>query len=53
MVEDDNFFLTTVLPAGIRRTLEPTELDEITTAADQVDIRGDRYPAHLQKRINR
>jgi haloalkane dehalogenase len=26
MVEDDNFFLTTVLPAGIRRTLEPTEL---------------------------
>jgi aryl-alcohol dehydrogenase-like predicted oxidoreductase len=39
--------------AAVDVELTPAELDEITTAADQVDIRGDRYPAHMQKWINR
>ena len=33
--------------------LTPADLDEITAAADQVDIQGDRYPAHMQRWINR
>ena len=33
--------------------LSPDDLQEITAAADQVDVRGDRYPAHMQKWINR
>jgi aryl-alcohol dehydrogenase-like predicted oxidoreductase len=33
--------------------LSPADLEEITAAADQVDITGDRYPAHMQRWINR
>ena len=33
--------------------LSPADLDEITAAANQVDITGDRYPAHMQRWINR
>jgi aryl-alcohol dehydrogenase-like predicted oxidoreductase len=29
------------------------DLQEITAAADQVDVQGDRYPAHMQRWINR
>jgi aryl-alcohol dehydrogenase-like predicted oxidoreductase len=33
--------------------LNPADLQEITAAADRVDVQGDRYPAHMQKWINR
>jgi aryl-alcohol dehydrogenase-like predicted oxidoreductase len=33
--------------------LSPADLEEITEAADRVDIAGDRYPAHMQRWINR
>ena len=33
--------------------LTPEELNEVTAAADQVDVEGDRYPAHMQRWINR
>jgi len=33
--------------------LSPADLEEITEAADRVDIEGDRYPAHMQRWINR
>jgi aryl-alcohol dehydrogenase-like predicted oxidoreductase len=33
--------------------LSPADLQEITAAADRVDVQGDRYPAHMQKWINR
>ncbi len=33
--------------------LSPADRQEITAAADQVDVQGDRYPAHMQKWINR
>jgi aryl-alcohol dehydrogenase-like predicted oxidoreductase len=33
--------------------LSEADLAEITTAADQVDLTGDRYPAHMQRWINR
>jgi aryl-alcohol dehydrogenase-like predicted oxidoreductase len=33
--------------------LTPADLEEITAAADKVDIQGDRYPAHMQRWINR
>jgi aryl-alcohol dehydrogenase-like predicted oxidoreductase len=33
--------------------LAPTELAEITAAADQIDLTGDRYPEHMQRWINR
>jgi aryl-alcohol dehydrogenase-like predicted oxidoreductase len=31
----------------------PEDLEEITTAADKVDVEGERYPAHMQRWINR
>ncbi len=31
----------------------PADLAEITAAADQVDLTGDRYPAHMQQWVNR
>jgi len=33
--------------------LTPEDLKEITAAADRVDIRGERYPEHMQRMINR
>jgi aryl-alcohol dehydrogenase-like predicted oxidoreductase len=33
--------------------LSEADLAEITAAADQVDLTGDRYPAHIQRWINR
>ncbi|MFC9455470.1 aldo/keto reductase [Streptomyces sp. NPDC056983] len=33
--------------------LTPQDLKEITDAADQVDVSGDRYPEHMQRWINR
>jgi hypothetical protein len=29
------------------------DLEEITAAADRVDVQGERYPAHKQRWINR
>jgi aryl-alcohol dehydrogenase-like predicted oxidoreductase len=29
------------------------DLAEITAAADKVDVQGERYPAHMQRWINR
>jgi hypothetical protein len=29
------------------------DLEEITAAADKVDVQGERYPAHMQRWINR
>ena len=33
--------------------LSPTDLAEITAAADQIDLTADRYPEHMQRWINR
>ena len=33
--------------------LAAEDLEEITVAADKVDVQGDRYPAHMQRWINR
>ena len=33
--------------------LSPADLEEITSAANRVDITADRYPAHMQRWINR
>jgi aryl-alcohol dehydrogenase-like predicted oxidoreductase len=33
--------------------LTPSDLQEITAAAEQVYVQGDRYPAHMQRWINR
>lgn len=33
--------------------LTPQELEEITEAADRVDVSGDRYPEQMQRWINR
>jgi aryl-alcohol dehydrogenase-like predicted oxidoreductase len=33
--------------------LTPEDLEEIAEAADRVDIQGERYPAHMQRWINR
>ena len=33
--------------------LSPEDLEEITEAADRVDVQGDRYPPHMQRWINR
>ncbi len=33
--------------------LTPEDLEEITAAADKVDVQGERYPAHMQRWINR
>jgi aryl-alcohol dehydrogenase-like predicted oxidoreductase len=33
--------------------LTPKDNEEITAAADRVDVQGERYPAHMQRWINR
>ena len=33
--------------------LSPSDLAQITTAADQIDLTADRYPEHIQRWINR
>jgi aryl-alcohol dehydrogenase-like predicted oxidoreductase len=33
--------------------LTPENLEELTAAADRVDVQGERYPAHMQRWINR
>jgi aryl-alcohol dehydrogenase-like predicted oxidoreductase len=33
--------------------LTPEDLDEITEAADRVDVQGERYPEHMQRWIDR
>jgi aryl-alcohol dehydrogenase-like predicted oxidoreductase len=33
--------------------LTAEDLEEITAAADKVDVQGERYPAHMQRWINR
>jgi aryl-alcohol dehydrogenase-like predicted oxidoreductase len=33
--------------------LTTEDLDELTAAADRVDVQGERYPAHMQPWINR
>jgi diketogulonate reductase-like aldo/keto reductase len=33
--------------------LTAEDLEEITAAADKVDVQGERYPAHMQQWINR
>jgi aryl-alcohol dehydrogenase-like predicted oxidoreductase len=33
--------------------LTPEDLEELTAAADRVDVQGERYPAHMQRWINR
>jgi aryl-alcohol dehydrogenase-like predicted oxidoreductase len=33
--------------------LTPEDLEEIGAAADRVDVQGERYPAHMQRWINR
>jgi aryl-alcohol dehydrogenase-like predicted oxidoreductase len=39
--------------AAVDIELTPEDLGEITQAADQVDVQGERYPAHMQRWINR
>jgi hypothetical protein len=39
--------------AAVDVELTPDDLEEITAAADRVDVEGDRYPAHMQRWINR
>jgi len=39
--------------AAVNVELSPADLTEITAAADRVDLTGDRYPAHMQRWINR
>ena len=38
---------------GLGLQLSDADLAEITAAADQVDLTGDRYPAYMQRWINR
>jgi hypothetical protein len=42
---------------GIRNVpaveLTPADLDEIGTALSAIAVQGDRYPAHLQQRVDR
>jgi aryl-alcohol dehydrogenase-like predicted oxidoreductase len=33
--------------------LTTKDLDDLTAAADRVDVQGERYPAHMQRWINR
>ena len=33
--------------------LTPEDLEELTAAADRVDVQGERYPEHMQRWINR
>src|SRR6266511_872159 len=39
--------------AAVDIHLTPNDLKEITEAAHRVDIRGERYPEHMQRMINR
>jgi aryl-alcohol dehydrogenase-like predicted oxidoreductase len=39
--------------AAVDVEFTPGDLEEITAAADRVDVQGDRYPAHMQRWINR
>ena len=39
--------------AAIDVELTAEDLEEITAAADRVDVQGERYPAHMQRWINR
>jgi aryl-alcohol dehydrogenase-like predicted oxidoreductase len=39
--------------AAVDVHLTPEDLKEITAAADRVDVRGERYPEHMQRWINR
>jgi aryl-alcohol dehydrogenase-like predicted oxidoreductase len=39
--------------AAVDIELTPDDLKEITQAADQVDLQGQRYPEHMQRWINR
>ncbi|MEY9995480.1 diketogulonate reductase-like aldo/keto reductase [Streptomyces sp. V4I8] len=39
--------------AAVDVELTPEDLKEITEAADRVDVRGDRYPEHMQRWTNR
>jgi aryl-alcohol dehydrogenase-like predicted oxidoreductase len=39
--------------AAVDVALTPDDLKEITEAADRVDVRGERYPEHVQRWINR
>ena len=53
--------VTDALAAGYRHIdtaaadveLTAEDLQEITAAADRVDVHGERYPEHLQRRIDR
>ena len=39
--------------AAVDIELKSEDLEEITAVADQVDVQGERYPAHMQRWINR
>jgi aryl-alcohol dehydrogenase-like predicted oxidoreductase len=39
--------------AAVDLELTREDLEEITAAADRVDVQGERYPAHIQRWINR
>jgi aryl-alcohol dehydrogenase-like predicted oxidoreductase len=39
--------------AAVDVDLTPADLTEITEAAEKVDVRGDRYPEHMQRWIDR
>jgi aryl-alcohol dehydrogenase-like predicted oxidoreductase len=39
--------------AAVDLELTREDLEEITAAADRVDVQGERYPAHMQRWINR
>jgi aryl-alcohol dehydrogenase-like predicted oxidoreductase len=39
--------------AAVDVELTPEDPEEITAAADRVDVQGERYPAHMQRWINR
>jgi len=39
--------------AAVDLELTPEDLEEITAAADRVDVQGERYPANMQRWINR
>ena len=39
--------------AAVNVELGQADLDDLTTAADQIDLTGDRYPEAMQRWINR
>jgi hypothetical protein len=39
--------------AAVDLELTPEDLEEIIAVADRVDVQGERYPAHMQRWINR